>query len=433
MRRLLIFTIWAGIFSASSVRGAEPPFPRLAANWLGGGQKYEDPAVQQQLARGQVALISYWPGWETAHGMTAEQVIRNIKAINPNTQVFNYILNESVSAAIVPAWTELYSKLDANKWYLYSSGVAGSPIPSFWPGNTTLNNTLFTRPDANGDRWVDWYAKWAVKKMYEPSPSLDGFFLDNVFWRPRVDGDFDLDGSSDQSSNPMVATWQRQGLRRHFDLMRQLMPGKHQLGNTGDWGAAEAVFPELNQQLNGGLMEGLIGYSWSPEEWGGWPELMRWYRKTIAAYAEPKLAIFHQVGSPTDYQSFRYGFASCLMDDGYFAFNSLSGYSDAPSFDEYDVDFGQATSAPATSAWQSGVYRRDFENAIVLVNPKGNGVKTVQLEGDFIRIRGTQSPIVNNGQVARAVTLSDRDGIILLRRNPISVTTPSPPTLLGIQ
>jgi hypothetical protein len=187
------------------------------------------------------------------------------------------------------------------------------------------------------------------------------------------------------------------------------------------------VFPELDQQLNGGLMEGLIGYSWSSETWAGWAEMMRAYRKILSAYAEPKLGIFHQVGSPTDYQAFRYGFASCLMDDGFYAFNSSHAYSDAPFFDEYDVDLGAALGAPVTSAWQNGVYRRDFQNGIVLVNPKGNGAKTVQLEGDFRRISGTQAPSVNNGQVTRTVALNDRDGIVLLRAN--AVPRPGAPTL----
>jgi hypothetical protein len=72
-------------------------------------------------------------------------------------------------------------------------------------------------------------------------------------------------------------------------------------------------------------------------------------------------------------------------------------------------------SGPVTTAWQSGVYRRDFEKGIVLVNPKGNGVRTVTLEADYVKLKGTQDPAVNNGQVVRTVTLQDRDGIFLMR------------------
>jgi hypothetical protein len=110
----------------------------------------------------------------------------------------------------------------------------------------------------------------------------------------------------------------------------------------------------------------------------------------------------------------RYGLASCLLDDAYYAFNS-NGYSGVDLFDEYDADLGQAVSPPALVPWQKGVYRRDFENGIALVNPRGNGPVEVELEAEFKRIAGKQAPAVNNGQTTRKVQLKDRDGIILLR------------------
>jgi hypothetical protein len=123
-------------------------------------------------------------------------------------------------------------------------------------------------------------------------------------------------------------------------------------------------------------------------------------------------------GNPTDYQTFRYGLASCLMDNAYFAYNNEISYSGVPHFDEYDANLGAAVSKPSTAAWQQGVYRRDFENGIALVNPKGNGAKDVTLEGDFVAIKGTQVPAVNSGKTVRTVHLNDRDGIILMRVKP---------------
>jgi len=110
------------------------------------------------------------------------------------------------------------------------------------------------------------------------------------------------------------------------------------------------------------------------------------------------------------------GLASTSMDDGYFAFNDgAKGYKGALHFDEYDAQLGGATSDPPKRAWQSGVYRRDFQNGIVLVNPKGNGARTVNLETDFRKLQGKQDPTVNDGQTVRRVTLKDRDGLILMR------------------
>jgi len=135
--------------------------------------------------------------------------------------------------------------------------------------------------------------------------------------------------------------------------------------------------------------------------------------------AEPKLGIFNQWGDPHDYQSMRYGLGSALLGDGYYSFTDTSqGYHGVVWFDEYDAKLGSATTTP-TTAWQKGVWRRDFDNGVVLVNPKGNGTQTVTLEADFARIKGVQDPVTNSGQTVRTVTLKDRDGLILLRTNPV--------------
>ena len=94
------------------------------------------------------------------------------------------------------------------------------------------------------------------------------------------------------------------------------MPGKYVIGNIADWGHRDAVLTELDQTLHGGVIEGILGASYAPEKWGSWAEMMRWYRKTMAAIAEPKLVAFNQHGDKADYQSLRYGLASCLLDNG---------------------------------------------------------------------------------------------------------------------
>jgi hypothetical protein len=62
----------------------------------------------------------------------------------------------------------------------------------------------------------------------------------------------------------------------------------------------------------------------------------------------------------------------------------------------------------------------------VLVNPKGNGVRTVTLETNYVKIKGTQAPTVNSGATVRTVTLKDRDGIILLRTGATATASVSP-------
>jgi hypothetical protein len=204
------------------------------------------------------------------------------------------------------------------------------------------------------------------------------------------------------------------------------MPGKYQMGNVGDWGAPAAVLTEYQGMANGGVMEGYIGKSWSVETWGGWAATLAQYRKVMGALAAPKIGIFNQWGSSTDYQGMRYGLGTCLLDDGYYSFtDNTKQYYGVVWFDELDQNLGAGSTKP-TAAWQKGVWRRDFDNGIVLVNPKGNGPQTVTLESSYIKIKGAQDPATNNGQTVTTVTLKDRDGIILLR--PKSLTRPAAPT-----
>jgi len=197
-------------------------------------------------------------------------------------------------------------------------------------------------------------------------------------------------------------------------------PGKFQIGNITEWAASGAAIPAgYVNMVDGGVMEGAIGKSWSVEGWAGWQVMMKQYNAIMAAVAEPKLIILNQWGDPTDYQSMRYGLGSTLLNDGYYSFtNTATSYHGVVWFDEFDAKLGQAQAIP-TAAWKQGVWRRDFDNGIVLVNPKGNGNQTVTLETSYVKLQGTQDPAINNGQTVTTVTLKDRDGIILMRKNPV--------------
>ena len=431
--RMLVIGI-AFLFSGMAMAFTEPPFPRLATVNFSNPQNYDNAAFEAQLARYNIAMLSIYPGWIGASGKTMNQSVQGIKAINPQELVFLYINNNEVSVS-QSVMAPLTNKINAMHWWLYPSGASGVPVPSAWSGTTEVNNTLFTHTDSNGDDWVSWYAKWAVQNYYVPNPSIDGFFTDNVFSQPRVNGDWNLDGVLDIDSNATVGEWYRQGYNKHFSVLNQQMPGKYQVGNLTGWGGSGVNLSYLTGILNGGMIEGMIGFSYSPETWGSWSEMMREYRVIMASVAQPQLVIFGQVGVANDYRGFRYGFTSCLMDNGYYEFSLASNpYSGTFWFDEFNAELGAATTNPATTAWQKGVYRRDFANGIALVNPRGNGAQTVQLETAYRKIAGTQDSAVNNGQTVQSVTLQDRDGIILLRTTaaPPPSTQPAPPAAVTV-
>lgn len=395
-----------------------PPYPRIATHWLGGNQPYYQPSVQQQLARGSIVLIGIYPGWEQGYGTSFESVLQGIHSYNPNAKIYNYILNEAWNGN--EAFAELADKADAMTWWLYPSGTSGTPVPSFFgPPFVTLNNMLFTPEDTGGKNFIEWFVDWCISQY--DRPSLAGFYTDNVFWKPRVDGDWNRDGTSDANGSPTVWSWQRQGFMRHFEYLRSQLSGKTQGGNAGDWMQLEAVLTGYEGMMDFGLLEAIIGEGWSLEYWYPWSTVLEQYRKVLGYLTNFKGAIFHQTGSVTDYQAMRYGLATCLLDNGWYCFNSSTAYGDAPYFDEYSHNLGYPTQTPPSSAYSLGVWLREFDNGCAIVNPKDNGTRTITLPSAgsgkrWDRLSGTQDPSVNNGeQNVLQVTINARDGLILKR------------------
>ena len=420
---LIAATVSALAASTTAAAWNPPDFPRVGGIQIGSPFNYNDATYQAQLARQSISILADYPTLAPG-GMSMQTVATRIKAINPNSLVFVYTnANQlrSDQALGTASWGAYRSAVESNKWWLYTDkGLSALVNSGFGDANNwAINTTLFTPKDKNGNTWMDWMTQFYVTTYAKPAPALDGFFMDNVFWRPYINGDWNRDGAIDQQTNPTVQSWFRQGYARYFTLLKTLMPGKYQLGNIGDWGAPDSTLTEYQGVTNGGVLEGYIGKSWSVETWGGWAAMFAEYRKVMGAVAAPKLVIFNQWGSQTDYQGMRYGLGTCLLDDGYYSFtDNTQQYYGVVWFDELDQKLGAGLSKP-TAAWQKGVWRRDFDNGIVLVNPKGNGPQTVTLEGPFIKLKGTQDPVTNNGATVTTITLKDRDGIILLRQNPV--------------
>lgn len=418
--------------AASAFAFSPPPYPRIGGIQVGGPFNYNDPTYQAELAKQDIMVLNDWPGLAPG-GESMNGVIQAIKAINPNALVFLYVdSDEQFSSASGSAYASLRTQIDNMNWWLHSSKLSGSPVLSFFgDGGDTINNTPYTAKDAQGDDSIDYITKWFVTNEYQPNSDADGFFMDNVFTQPRVSGDWLLNGQDLSASSAQAGAALQAGYERYFSLVRQLIPGKYEIGNIATWAQHGPIPAGYQGMADGGEIEGLIGLSWSTEAWGGWQAMENQYYAVMSALNPPKLAIFSQWGNPTDYQSMRYGLASCLMNDGYYSFTSTSaGYSGVVWFDEYNAKLGTPTEPPPTGPWQKGVWRRDFTNGIALVNPKGNGPQTVQLGATFVHLKGSQDPSVNNGQQVTSVTLQDRDGLILLRKTPIQ--QPKAPTGVSI-
>ncbi|MFH0818642.1 MAG: putative glycoside hydrolase [Patescibacteria group bacterium] len=136
----------------------------------------------------------------------------------------------------------------------------------------------------------------------------------------------------------------------------------------------------------------------------------------------PVSIIFSAEGDENDYQKLRYSLTSAMV------FGAYGGYDNGISkvhksvwlYDEYQTKLGNALNTGYNlldinnTKVKPGVWRRDFENGIAIVNST-NIAHKVLLEQGFEKINGTQGNI-NDGSLVGSVTINANDGIVLLGR-----------------
>lgn len=265
---------------------------------------------------------------------------------------------------------------------------------------------------------------------------------------------------------------------------------------TGDAPAPPTAIGSLYQQFEGGVDEAVIGASFSRETYQGFNSAMHQYMDLMDMMANPKVEIFNQESlqangsdayNPAPGQAIRYGITMSLMNDGYYdgevapdhiGPGFIPGSPGYPSpitafnnpkywWEEYDAGgigtgyLGQPTDG-ANGAVQrlprwaygnnvgisennpyiatvggyglpGGVWAREFQNGIAIVNPKGNGPVTLDINNDlggpgvWKHFQGNDPDITNDANdgsvVTSNLTLQDRDGIILLRISSLTTTT----------
>src|SRR5882672_2807669 len=389
-------------------------FPRLLGMNIG-TKNYENPAYQAAMAKLDVVILGFHRGWQDGYTPTSTLAMRKavqaLKAINPKILVGQYtILNSALDDPNDIASLDIQAKLNTAHWWLLNAAKRKVQFSREYGPTLDVNVSNWAPRDGNGQRWPEWIAERNYNVFFRDIPELDIMFLDNVV-NPGVTADWNLDGKDEPTSSPAVLAANYAGHVAEWNRVRQLLPKVLLVGNTDN----DLGNPEWKGQLDGGFLEGVMGEIWSTETRAGWSAAMERYRAVMRNTRGPRIVAFNVHGNPADYRFFRYAYASCLLDDGYFSFTDKAVmYSSVPWFDEYDFKLGRALSGPPAAEWSQGVWRRDFQNGVVLVNPTMVG-RTVTVEPGLRRLAGTQDPAVNDGAVAGRVSLWPKDGIVLRR------------------
>src|SRR5690349_12503655 len=116
-RSLMRVTACSLALVATSVFAADT-YPRLGTYSIGGKHDYYTDSYQKQLAAVQVAVLSYYPGWGAGAGVTMNDTVKKLKALNPNIKVFLYERPETQTIPMDPTFTEIYTKIENERWWL---------------------------------------------------------------------------------------------------------------------------------------------------------------------------------------------------------------------------------------------------------------------------------------------------------------------------
>lgn len=406
-------------------------YPRKFAYAISGdlSNKLGKNSSQVGLARFDAVILNIYPRSDIRYKsdavrhsrMTWQKVVAEIRALNPGILLGAYTIIEETkndSDRTTNVDLDKYIKVQGENWWLLTGG--GRKIKSY-RASCAINGSRYSTPDANGMRWPQWLAKRDFDKFFSPAlisgRGFDIWFVDNIRDKSLHLGDWDKDGWNDLSMGAKALAAYRGMNTDYFRAMRALAPHMILMGNAPcDLGMyPKALDASLNEAMFG-LTWSLGGYPpWGHGHDGSWAKAMKQYNSQFHN-VNTDLVVFQVQGLSTDYQLFRYALCSCLLNNGFFNYADKSvGYLVPPWFDEYDHMLGMPLSEPQTKAWNNGVWRRDFEYGISLVNPT-TSAQTVTIEPGFHRISGHQDPGTNSGvSAAGSLTIPSRDGIILKR------------------
>ena len=314
-------------------------------------------------------------------------------------------------------WADVATKLTAQNWWVVKAdGTTKLKATYTDPNVYDTNLTDWTTPDDNGLRYPQWLAQRNDTAFFTGG-AFDYAFIDNVLRYPSENpADWDLDTINETNSDADVASKYRAGQVAYISALKSFGHVEKVLTNSLNNNDLSA--DEYKVMFEGAYMEAAIGESWSIESVSGWAAMMLRYRAGLANTKAPHLVGFGTQGTTGEFQTMRYGFTSCLMDNGYFSYVADDSYRGRPAwFDEFDYDYGQAVDGPKVSAWSNGIYKREFAHAVALCNPTGSPQTVTPTGGPWKRIKGLQASAINTGANVTGVTIPSKDGLILLKRS----------------
>lgn len=405
-------------------------YPRTATTFLG---QDELPTVDDFARYDIVVIDNDW-----AH-RTPRSFFDQLRARNPRLKLLAYVnvVDELRQLGTHEYWPNAY-KL----WRVSPSDPSVNEFPDEWLARTArgtpvhewedriMTNLTDKSPRVNGQLYVEYAVDWIVNTVWS-SGIWDGIYLD--VWGDRVwtadtdQWDIDRDGV-DETADAIYGPgnpWDL-GLIIGEQRLRAALPNAILVAN-GD------------RTLHGGLLDGRVFESFMDQAADrDHADDLETYLASASGNGgrSPRITMTinrdrEEPGSPAAFRKARFELVATLLQDGFWA-PMGKDYGLLEYYDEMDGAglgrgyLGQPLEANPTLATLSerresgtgspadGVYRRDFEHGIVLINTSAQSV-TIPLERTYTKLKGTQDPLTNDGAQVDSATIMPQDAIVLLR------------------
>lgn len=384
---------------AAKIKTPEDKFVRTANYYLRAGTDLR-PSDYPEFAKHDLVIFPA-EAQEWNRPMFAE-----LRRLNPDIIILAYISSKSWNFI----WTDpLHNKLRAGiqeDWWL--KDAQGNNV-SVWPNTQVISGV---------SGWNEYLPRF-MKEQVMSTGLWDGVFYDefssNASWINNGNIDIHNDGIRDDAVLLDIA-WKR-GMVNMLKRTRELLGPAAIVITNGD------STDDLQPYLNGRMFETFP----TPWEAGGtWAGVMGNYLRLHQRVGYTPVFVINantnNTGANADYKKVRFSLASTLLGDGFFSFDfGEVNHGQLWHYDEMDVRLGRPLagavnlSAPGEVRTRAGLWRRDFENGVALVNSSSQA-RTVTFTEELEKVRGTQDPSVNDGSIVTSVTIPPSDGLILTRR-----------------
>jgi hypothetical protein len=381
---VIVFTF----FSVSEVSAKNIPshsFPKIANYFLNWNMTLSQ---ANELAKWDVVILDI--EIQERH----LDLIKRIKQLNPDVVLLAYITPQEIKTDASNSDSRFRKKFVTGikeSWYLKNS--KGEKL-SWWSGTYLLNIT---------DKDYTNYLINYLKNNVLSSGVWDGIFYDNAWdnitWFVGSDVDYNLDGKIDGS---LDQKW-REGMQFLYNETNRLTNNSYIIvGNN--------INIVYKNELDGLMFENFNQFSWL--------QIMNNYKNL----KNNNLNIINNNTKNTgkiSYKDFRFGLATTLLENAYYSYDfGDTDHGQNWWYDEYDANLGEALGEAYSennfSTYKEDVWRRDFDNGLVLLNSTNN-LKTVSLGGEYEKINGSQDRKINDGSIVSEVDIFSQDGIILLK------------------